>query len=561
MALAMTKRPREENLITLIKCLRTGSPPFAAGIRFIFRGFGWPISLATGVGILLNVFIGIVNPLGLKVLFDSGIAAHSTRTFLKTSVFLLAAFTLWRACDFLHDIYVQRIKGRILQTVVCKLLTAYFALPFGQVRNKDTGYFLSRVLDEPSLTVVPLVDSVVGAAVAISSVIVGSLVAVRLSWRAAVLVALIAPGAYVLGQVFGGRLMKESHTEQDAQASVRGTFLQAISAFRTVLLFGLSRHVEEQAQGALSEFVTAQERRYISSYKYKALSGLLLSYAEMSVIVVAGYQVLQNQMTFGAFMGFMNAFWIATRGAKQVFESVPDIFRLNALSARLLAMATPHAVSASSAGSPPAGAICSMDQLCLGYGDGYILKNVDLELRSHDRVLVTGRNGAGKSTLCLALAGLLVGDKGLSRTLLRDDISAAIAPFEFPPGTIRDTLAAIASSQQQLKKMERLARELGIINSLDQQAAALSAGQKKKCEVLICVAKEANLYIFDEPLAGIDVNSKYVVMDVVERETKGKALVIVMHGDKEFFSRFTRSFILEYGQLREVATAALQDAV
>jgi ABC-type branched-subunit amino acid transport system ATPase component len=35
---------------------------------------------------------------------------------------------------------------------------------------------------------------------------------------------------------------------------------------------------------------------------------------------------------------------------------------------------------------------------------------------------------------------------------------------------------------------------------------------KKKCEVLICLAKQSKLYIFDEPLAGIGVNRKHVVI-------------------------------------------------
>jgi len=542
-----------------MKRMRTAMLSYTAGIRFVLRDFMWPISLAVGVGILLNVFIGIVNPIGLKALFDSGIASHNPRTFIWISVLLLAAFTLWRACDFLHDVYVQRVKGKILRTVVRKLLNAYFALPFGHVNNHDPGYFLSRVFDEPSLTVVPLVDGLIGLAVSLSSVIVGSLVAVRLSWRATVLVAVIAPGAYVLGQVFSSRLASQSHTEQDAQASVRGTFLRLISAFRTVLMFGLLKHVEKRAQGAFSEFVDAQEHRFVSTYKYKALSGLLLSYAEMSVIVVAGYQVLQNQMTFGSFMAFMNAFWIAIRGAKQVFESVPELFRLNALSTRLLAMSTPHVPSVADGKLEP-GAICVMDHLCLGYGNDHILKDVNLEMRGYDRILVTGSNGAGKSTLCLALAGLLGADKGLCRTLSYAEVSAAIAPFEFPPGPVWDTVSAMAANPEQLERIGCLAREFGIQDALAQEASALSVGQKKKCEVLICLAKPAKLYIFDEPLAGVDVNSKNTIMDVIERETKGKALVIVMHGDKEFFSRFTRSFVLDYGRLHE-ATVAVQDAV
>jgi ATP-binding cassette subfamily B protein len=52
--------------------------------------------------------------------------------------------------------------------------------------------------------------------------------------------------------------------------------------------------------------------------------------------------------------------------------------------------------------------------------------------------------------------------------------------------------------------------------------------------------KPADLYIFDEPLAGIDVESKEVVMRTIFRETRGKTLFVIMHGDEQYQRHFDK---------------------
>ena len=81
---------------------------------------------------------------------------------------------------------------------------------------------------------------------------------------------------------------------------------------------------------------------------------------------------------------------------------------------------------------------------------------------------------------------------------------------------------------------------MGLSEELDQEVTELSAGQRKRLEVLMGLLKPADLYIFDEPLAGIDVESKEVVMQTLFRETQGKTLLVIMHGDEQYQRHFDR---------------------
>jgi ABC-type multidrug transport system ATPase subunit len=90
---------------------------------------------------------------------------------------------------------------------------------------------------------------------------------------------------------------------------------------------------------------------------------------------------------------------------------------------------------------------------------------------------------------------------------------------------------------------------LGIGECLDKDPVELSAGQRKRLEILMVLMKPADLYIIDEPLSGIDVGSKSRIMQAIFETTEGRTLMVIMHGDAEFHGRFDR--VLDLSRLGE----------
>lgn len=63
------------------------------------------------------------------------------------------------------------------------------------------------------------------------------------------------------------------------------------------------------------------------------------------------------------------------------------------------------------------------------------------------------------------------------------------------------------------------------------------------------LVKESSVYIFDEPLAGIDADSKHKVMSEIFRYTSGKLLIVIMHGGENFHSSFDQKIDLEEARI------------
>jgi len=75
----------------------------------------------------------------------------------------------------------------------------------------------------------------------------------------------------------------------------------------------------------------------------------------------------------------------------------------------------------------------------------------------------------------------------------------------------------------------RLASELELDGYLRHNYSSLSSGNRRKLVLLTCLAKEADLYIIDEPFASLDYRSKLIVGQIINREGTNKTVLVSTH--------------------------------
>ena len=88
-----------------------------------------------------------------------------------------------------------------------------------------------------------------------------------------------------------------------------------------------------------------------------------------------------------------------------------------------------------------------------------------------------------------------------------------LSPFHFAPGNLKDNVNYNELSEERAKLFWELVRGLRLESRVECDASSeLSEGEKKKCQIVMTLLKDADVYVFDEPLANIDVESRDVVM-------------------------------------------------
>jgi heme ABC exporter ATP-binding subunit CcmA len=167
------------------------------------------------------------------------------------------------------------------------------------------------------------------------------------------------------------------------------------------------------------------------------------------------------------------------------------------------------------------------------------LAGVDLDIAAGEVVLLSGGNGAGKTTLLRVLAGLVPLHRGEAEVLghdLRRDRRSHRRELSlighqtacYDDLTVRENLhfAARATSSSADSVDEVLGR-FGLERSADITHAHLSAGQRRRLSLAIGLVRRPRLLLLDEPHAGLDVEGRAALDEVLVAAPAGGVSVIL----------------------------------
>ena len=191
------------------------------------------------------------------------------------------------------------------------------------------------------------------------------------------------------------------------------------------------------------------------------------------------------------------------------------------------------------------------------------LAGVDLDVASGEIVLVQGANGAGKTTLLRACAGLAPFVSGEAEVLghdLRKERKAVRrrvgllghATFLYDDLTVADNLmfSARAAGAGPSSAAEAMAR-LGLDGRLrDVQAGRLSAGQRRRVAVAAVIARRPDLWLLDEPHAGLDAAGRNLLDQIVlDATAAGATVLLASHELDRAAALATRTVVMAGGQV------------
>jgi ATP-binding cassette subfamily B protein len=495
--------------------------------------------LVTGVEAFLG---GVADPLATKLLIDS-LGRGDVRFFLGLAVLLMVLYTLLRLLNLGTTLMTQRLKNQISRDSSLAMFDTFYTIPYAEVARREKGYFISRIYDEPaqSADVVGVSTRAFSAAAMFTGAL---LVCLWLSWQVALILSGLVPILLYLSERYGARIRTTAVQEKEDEAKLRETLGRAVESYRNVHLFGLHRAVRHTVGLQLGRYLAQLYTRIRYVSVFQAISGSFLSYAELAVLIAVGYQVLQGHLSIGGLFGFVAAYWRVVNSVRTLSSLVPAAARLGGQLARLQEFQALGRSSHGAAGQD--GSSIEVHGAWLDMGARTVLKDLSLSIRKGDRVLIRGPNGSGKSTLLHLLCGFLEPGKGAVRRPTIDRVSALLLPPGFIPGDLRENAGYANLSPSRRGLFDRLLREFGLEGRDHQDPASLSEGERKKFQTLLALLKDADFYLLDEPLANVDSASKEGIMRAILEATRGRALVVVMHGEESYDRRFTRVIALDH---------------
>ena len=229
--------------------------------------------------------------------------------------------------------------------------------------------------------------------------------------------------------------------------------------------------------------------------------------------------------------------------------------------------------------------ILNIKNLSKSYGAFKVTDEIAIDLNFNEIHALIGPNGAGKSTLIKQIVGSVKHDIGsiildqeditdltdierakigISRTF---QVSSIIPKFSVLENIILSLLNKSNNTFQLFKslkqnrelhlKAKKILRDIDLDTKSDEVASELSHGDRRKLEVGLALAMDPKVFLFDEPMAGLDEIGTKMMIDLFKKIKVNSPILLIEHDMEAVFALADRVSVIVYGKI--VATGTVKE--
>lgn len=209
--------------------------------------------------------------------------------------------------------------------------------------------------------------------------------------------------------------------------------------------------------------------------------------------------------------------------------------------------------------------VISIVNLSKTYASGYrALNNINLDIRRGEILALLGPNGAGKTTLISCICGILNISEGSVRVdghdIVKDFRPArsliGLVPQELTTDAFETVWATVSFSRGLFGKpanpahIEKVLRDLSLWDKKDNKIMTLSGGMKRRVLIAKALSHEPQILFLDEPTAGVDVNLRHDMWELVRSlRDSGVTIILTTHYIDEAEDMADRIGVINKGEI------------
>ena len=214
---------------------------------------------------------------------------------------------------------------------------------------------------------------------------------------------------------------------------------------------------------------------------------------------------------------------------------------------------------------PPMQSVIDIQNLSKSYDDGFqALKNIDLKIEKGEIFALLGPNGAGKTTLISIICGIVNATEGSVQVVgfdIKKDFRETrsrigLVPQELTTDafeTVWDTVnfsRGLFGKLKDIKHIEKILKELSLWDKRDNRILTLSGGMKRRVLIAKALSHEPEILFLDEPTAGVDVELRKDMWNVVrELRDSGVTIILTTHYIEEAEMMADRIGVIRAGEI------------
>src|SRR5579872_4291293 len=209
--------------------------------------------------------------------------------------------------------------------------------------------------------------------------------------------------------------------------------------------------------------------------------------------------------------------------------------------------------------------VISVSNLSKTYASGFkALKTISLDIRHGEIFALLGPNGAGKTTLIGIICGILVPTEGKITVGGHDIVTGyraarsliGLVPQELTTDAFETVWATVTFSRGLFGKprndahVEKILRALSLWDRKDSKIMTLSGGMKRRVMIAKALSHEPRILFLDEPTAGVDVELRKDMWQVVrDLRASGVTIILTTHYIEEAEDMADRIGVISKGEI------------
>ncbi len=470
------------------------------------------------------------------------------------SIGLIALYALSAILTYVVNYWGHMLGINIETDMRHKLFSHIQKLSFRFFDNTKTGHLIGRLTNDMNMIGEMAHHGPEDLFIAVMTLAGSFALMLSINWQLALLTFVVVPGILWVVIYFNQKMTKAIHQLFSDIGDFNARIEDNVGGIRVVKAFSNEAH--EEAQFAVNN------RRFrltkLSSYKLIARNGsisyVMMRFVTVFVMVCGTWFVIQDQLTYGEFVGFLlltNVFFRPIEKINAIVESYPQGFAGFKRYTELLDTDPDVEDSPDAVEMQPFEREIRYEQVTFGYDENQkVLNEVSLTIHKGETIAFVGPSGAGKTTLCSLLPRFYEVESGaisidgvdirqVTQASLRSQIGIVQQDVFLFSGTIRENIlyGKLGASEEEVWEAARRAHldefirtlEQGMDTVIGERGVKLSGGQKQRLAIARMFLKNPPILILDEATSALDTETEQAIQQSLMELSKGRTTLIIAH--------------------------------
>lgn len=486
----------------------------------------------------------------VKDIFDKGFASGSSSDDARKLALLLIGLGIINyPLRYFHYFSLRQIVDKSTRLIRSKIYDKFHSLPTSYFSSKKQGTLISTIMNDTMVFSEAFKNSLEVVREPVTAI---SLLGVAFyhDWQLTLIIFATAPFFIGTFHYTGKRIRRYVGMAQQDTAEMTHIVSEALSGQKIIKAFGLKNYIISRFEKTQDLFLAHRLKSNSAEEHSHPLVELIGSFAFGGVIIFAHYRISTGQLTTGGFISFVAALAMFMDPVRRFSKANAKLNQAQAAASRIFGLLdVEEEKEYSSKELRSFEKTIEFKNVSFSYGEGYVLKNLNLVIQKGEKIGLVGLSGSGKSTLISLMLRLYPVNEGeilidgeninnFTLTSLRKTFALVSQDIFLFNDTIRENLTTgDHHTDEEIKHALEISyawefvKELpqGILTPIGDRGLRLSGGQSQRLTIGRAFLKDRDILLFDEATSALDNESEKIVQAALDRVAGHKTVVAVAH--------------------------------